>query len=254
MIGHDTFHCELQLHDNISPCCPTEPLEIKEESSIASWHIFVANIWSSEPEMSEASDLRIFAEIKDQISMIEVLYHETDAFQEAQGQGEDLKGAEHLGRRTDQGNEASTSGPGKVIRQHIKKFVQVLPVNSFAYAQYDHLRRTIDVLIALGKDPRKGEMSPTEITTAISRDRLPTPVRIEWNKKTKADQTMAANLGRSWQTDEARAQDLNWLARTKWRRCEDSLRIEETPEMETALLHKRNAAHAALYSMRTHQG
>ncbi|KRZ42721.1 hypothetical protein T4C_414, partial [Trichinella pseudospiralis] len=145
-------------------------------------------------------------EIKDQISMIEVLYHETDAFQEAQGQGEDLKGAEHLGRRTDQGNEASTSGPGKVIRQHIKKFVQVLPVNSFAYAQYDHLRRTIDVLIALGKDPRKGEMSPTEITTAISRDRLPTPVRIEWNKKTKADQTMAANLGRYLQFLEEQAE------------------------------------------------
>ncbi|KAL1285624.1 hypothetical protein TPS_06244 [Trichinella pseudospiralis] len=50
------------------------------------------------------------------------------------------------------------------------------------------------------------------------------------------------------ETDEARTKALNWLARTKWRKCGDSLRIEETPEMKIARPQKRNAAHAALQS------
>ncbi|KRX94903.1 hypothetical protein T12_20 [Trichinella patagoniensis] len=47
----------------------------------------------------------------------------------------------------------------------------------------------MNALTALGKDPRKGglregELSAAEITIAISRDRLPTPVRIKWDEKT----------------------------------------------------------------------
>ncbi|KRX96418.1 hypothetical protein T4E_3675 [Trichinella pseudospiralis] len=95
-------------------------------------------------------------------------------------------------------------------------------MDSPLHAQYDHMRRTVDALTALGKDPRKGELSPTEITNAISRDRLPTPLRIKWNKKTKVDQTnelgTKLRLTPGAETDEARTKALNWLARTKWRK------------------------------------
>ncbi|KRY45033.1 hypothetical protein T03_15500 [Trichinella britovi] len=89
--------------------------------------------------------------------------------------------------------------PAKVIRHQIKKLVQTPPKDVGLRSQYDHLRRTIDALTALGKDPRKGglregELSAAEITIAISRDRLPTPVRIKWDEKTKANETMAADL------------------------------------------------------------
>ncbi|KRX64916.1 hypothetical protein T09_7986 [Trichinella sp. T9] len=87
----------------------------------------------------------------------------------------------------------------KVIRHQIKKLVQTPPKDVGLRSQYDHLRRTIDALTALGKDPRKGglregELSAAEITIAISHDRLPTPVRIKWDEKTKANETMAADL------------------------------------------------------------
>ncbi|KRY76216.1 hypothetical protein T4B_6818 [Trichinella pseudospiralis] len=84
--------------------------------------------------------------------------------------------------------------PAKVIRHQIKKLVQAPPKDV-----YDYLRRTVDALTALGKDPRKGglregELSAAEIMIAISRDRLPTPVRIKWDERTKANETMAAGL------------------------------------------------------------
>ncbi|KRY93399.1 hypothetical protein T4D_9089 [Trichinella pseudospiralis] len=183
-------------------------------------------------------------EIEDQISMIDRSY---EMAQRARGQGEDSDAVE-------KGQNTPEDGLIRVMkRQHPDQkrgfgSISRIPMDSPLHAQYDHMRRTVDALTALGKDPREGELSPTEITNAISRDRLPTPLRIKWNKKTKK-----LRLTPGAETDEARTKALNWLARTKWRKCGDSLRIEETPEMKIARPQKRNAAHAALYSMRIHQ-
>ncbi|KRY32212.1 hypothetical protein T01_8746 [Trichinella spiralis] len=72
----------------------------------------------------------------------------------------------------------------EVIRYQIKKLLQAPPKDVSLRTHYDFLRRTVDALTALGKDPRKGglregELSAAEITIAISRDCLPTPVRIK---------------------------------------------------------------------------
>ncbi|KRZ75807.1 hypothetical protein T10_1526 [Trichinella papuae] len=138
-------------------------------------------------------------------------------------------------------------------------------MDSTLHAQYDHLRRTVDALTALGKDPRKGELSPAEITIAISRDRLPTPARIKWDEKTKADQTMAANLGQPMKLEPKLrislrgrsgegAKFLHAAVSSPILR-EDSSRIEETPELEIARPRKtkRAAAQHALLSMEKHQ-
>ncbi|KRX36015.1 hypothetical protein T05_3521 [Trichinella murrelli] len=88
--------------------------------------------------------------------------------------------------------------PAKVIRHHIRKLVQAPPNDMGLSSQYDYLRRTVDALTALGKDPRKGglgegDLSAAEITIAISRDRLPTPVQIKWDEKT------CQNICNSWE-------------------------------------------------------
>ncbi|KRY01026.1 hypothetical protein T4E_5311 [Trichinella pseudospiralis] len=41
---------------------------------------------------------------------------------------------------------------------------------------------------------QEGELFADEITIAISRDQIPTPVRIKWHEKTKANETMAADM------------------------------------------------------------
>ncbi|KRZ54421.1 hypothetical protein T02_9341 [Trichinella nativa] len=88
--------------------------------------------------------------------------------------------------------------PAKVIRHQIRKLVQS-PLNDMGLSsQYDYLRRIVDALTALGKDPRKGglregDLFAAEITIAISRDRLPTPVQIKWDEKT------CQNICSSWE-------------------------------------------------------
>ncbi|KRY32999.1 Pro-Pol polyprotein [Trichinella spiralis] len=83
--------------------------------------------------------------------------------------------------------------PAKVIRHQIRKLVQAPPQDVGLSSQYDYLRRTVDALTALGKDPRKdgpreGELSAAEITIAVSPDRLPTPVRINsWKSRGQID-------------------------------------------------------------------
>ncbi|XP_003370494.1 putative translation initiation factor IF-2, partial [Trichinella spiralis] len=83
--------------------------------------------------------------------------------------------------------------PVKLIRHQIRKLVQAPPKDVGLRLQYDYLRGTIDALTALGKDPmkgglREGELSAAEITIAISRNGLLTPVRIKWDEKTKANE------------------------------------------------------------------
>ncbi|XP_003369535.1 putative translation initiation factor IF-2, partial [Trichinella spiralis] len=80
--------------------------------------------------------------------------------------------------------------PVKLIRHQIRKLVQAPPKDVGLRLQYDYLRGTIDALTALGKDPmkgglREGELSAAEITIAISRNGLLTPVRIKWDEKTQ---------------------------------------------------------------------
>ncbi|KRX34110.1 hypothetical protein T05_14082 [Trichinella murrelli] len=89
--------------------------------------------------------------------------------------------------------------PTKVIRHQIKKLVHAPPKDVGLRSHYDHLRRTIDALTALGKYPRKGglredELSAAEMMIAISRDSLPTPVQIKWDEKTKVNETMVVDL------------------------------------------------------------
>ncbi|KRZ79189.1 hypothetical protein T10_3979 [Trichinella papuae] len=84
--------------------------------------------------------------------------------------------------------------PAKVIQNQIKKLVQAPPKGVGLRSHYDNLGPTVEALTALGKDPRKGglregELFSAEITIAISHDRLPTPVRIEWAEEAPASST-----------------------------------------------------------------
>ncbi|KRY32211.1 hypothetical protein T01_8746 [Trichinella spiralis] len=88
----------------------------------------------------------------------------------------------------------------EVIRYQIKKLLQAPPKDVSLRTHYDFLRRTVDALTALGKDPRKGglregELSAAEITIAISRDCLPTPVRINsWKSRGRIDENPPSPL------------------------------------------------------------
>ncbi|KRZ08186.1 hypothetical protein T11_12864 [Trichinella zimbabwensis] len=73
--------------------------------------------------------------------------------------------------------------PAEVIRQQISKLLHVLPKDTGLHAHYKYLRRIIDALTALLKNPQP--------------DHLLKPFMIKWDEKIQADETVAANLSKT---------------------------------------------------------
>ncbi|KRZ01392.1 hypothetical protein T11_7927 [Trichinella zimbabwensis] len=84
--------------------------------------------------------------------------------------------------------------PAKVIWHQIKKLVQAPPKDVVRLSETDSRRVDYPMQDLRKGGLREGELSSAEIAIAISPDRLPTPVRIKWDERTKANETMAADL------------------------------------------------------------